>query len=472
MLTESLSETSVAPERIALVGIGGMGTHVLDVADGANPKDFVLASVNLNIRLLETALAPIKIQLGTQLTHGLGAGGDSAIGARAAREDMETLSRLLNGCRIVVFLAGLGGGTGSGVTPVMAKLAKELGVFVVSVVTTPFAFEGQRRIEQAQKALSELSVFSDILLHFDNESMAGLVAGDGSILHAFSESNRLLKKAAFAIPSLASGKGLIQVGLDDLKKVLPPGRTRRCLFGCTSVRGVNRAEEAVPQLMKSPFFSDVSTLRDISDLLIYVTGDPSMGIDELRILMDSARGQLPRTARLHLGVDIDPILQGELSVSCFASTLVPVVSKTPQPIDTPSHEEEVELPPTDDDGSQEQQEEEDTTEPQEAPAVAMDPVIIFSDKDPSEGHPIPKEDEEEVIDDEEDELTEDSEEEPFTEQDQPDEVDDEEQVETIDMDIMGLTSKTRREVLEALDNSSGDSSKEDPFLPPRLRSKG
>lgn len=319
MLTYSPSDEPTTPPRVAIIGLGGAGSNVLHLMEKKELPGCSLYSVNLDIRLLESSGAPHKIHLGSSVTHGLGSGGDPQVGAQAARESEASLVRALEGCSLAVMIAGLGGGTGSGAAPVIARLAKELGVFLVSVVTMPFDFEGPRRSEQARAALAELALYSDILVPFDNEKMADLVSADGSVLRAFDASNRLLMRAAEAVPMLHGNPGLVRLGLDDLRTVMA-GRNRSCLFGFGTARGGNKAVEAARQVMESPFLATAESLRGVSEVLVHVTGGELLGLDDIRKAMDEIARLLPGRMQVHFGVSVCPEAGDELRLVLFAST--------------------------------------------------------------------------------------------------------------------------------------------------------
>ncbi len=331
MLTYSPSDEPATPSRVAVIGLGGAGSNVLHLMEKKELPNCSLYSVNLDLRLLEASGAPHKIHLGSSVTHGLGSGGDPHIGAQAARESEASLVRALEGCSLAVMIAGLGGGTGSGAAPVIARLAKELGVFLVAVVTTPFDFEGPRRQEQARAALAELALYADILVPFDNEKMAELVSADGSVLRAFDASNRLLMRAAEAVPMLHGNPGLIRLGLDDLRTVMA-GRNRSCLFGYGTARGGNKAVEAAQQVMDSPFLAAPEPLRGVSEVLVHVTGGELLGIAEIRKAMDEIAKLLPSRMQIHFGVSINQELGDELRLVLYASTAMREILRKPSPV--------------------------------------------------------------------------------------------------------------------------------------------
>ena len=225
MLEISPQGLSGLPGKICLCGIGAAGTKVMEEVLLLSPQPASVCAMNLDARLLNASAVPCKIHLGARLTRGLGSGGDASVGAQAACESESSILRALEGSALAVLVAGLGGGTGSGVAPEAARLAKEQGAYVVSVVIRPFRFEGERRAVQADEALSRLALYSDMVLRFDNDAMEGLIDPDRGVLEAFSVVNALIARAVLIVPSLLNSSGnLLRVGLDDLLSVAGTGK--------------------------------------------------------------------------------------------------------------------------------------------------------------------------------------------------------------------------------------------------------
>ena len=216
MLEISPQGPSGLPGKICLCGIGAAGTKVMEEVLLLAPQSASVCAMNLDARLLNASSVPCKIHLGARLTRGLGSGGDASVGAQAACESESSILRALEGSALAVLAAGLGGGTGSGVAPEAARLAKEQGAYVVSVVIRPFRFEGERRSAQADEALARLALYSDMVLRFDNDAMESLIDPDKGVLEAFSVVNALIARAVLIVPSLLNSSGnLLRVGLDS-----------------------------------------------------------------------------------------------------------------------------------------------------------------------------------------------------------------------------------------------------------------
>ena len=240
--------------KICLCGIGAAGTKVMEEVLLLAPQSASVCAMNLDARLLNASSVPCKIHLGARLTRGLGSGGDASVGARAACESESSILRALEGSALAVLAAGLGGGTGSGVAPEAARLAKEQGAYVVSVVIRPFRFEGERRSAQADEALARLALYSDMVLRFDNDAMESLIDPDKGVLEAFSVVNALIARAVLIVPSLLNSSGnLLRVGLDDLLSVAGTGKGI-CSFGVGEASADASVADILNQVRHSPLF--------------------------------------------------------------------------------------------------------------------------------------------------------------------------------------------------------------------------
>ncbi len=216
MLDFSAADQVRTVGKVCLCGVGSAGTKVMEEVLRLTPQGVSVCAMNPDARLLNASTIPGKVHLGPRLTRGLGTGGDAKVGRDAALESEAAILRAVEGTSLVVIAAGLGGGTGSGVAPEVARLAKECGACVVSVIIRPFRFEGERRLATADEALRSLSLYSDMVLRFDNDAMDALIDADKGVLEAFSAVNAQLARAVMIVPGLhESSGGLLQVGLDD-----------------------------------------------------------------------------------------------------------------------------------------------------------------------------------------------------------------------------------------------------------------
>ena len=328
MLDFSLQDASGISGKICLCGVGAAGAKVMEEALLLSPQAASVCAMNLDARLLNASSVPCKVHLGARLTRGLGSGGDSAVGARAACESESSILRALEGSALTVIAAGLGGGTGSGVAPEVARLAKEQGSYVVSVVIRPFRFEGERRAGQADEALSRLALYSDMVLRFDNDAMESLIDSDKGVLEAFSVVNALIAKAVLIVPSLLnSSGGLLRVGLDDLLRVAGTGKGI-CSFGVGEAFADAPASELLDQVRHSPLFLE-KRLGEVDDVLVLVRGGNTMTLQRLEALVDGVAEILGRAVRLHIGAAVEEGLGNRLSLTVLG--VVPVEEQAASP---------------------------------------------------------------------------------------------------------------------------------------------
>lgn len=290
--------------KICLCGIGAAGTKVMEEVLLLAPQSASVCAMNLDARLLNASSVPCKIHLGARLTRGLGSGGDASVGAQAACESESSILRALEGSALAVLAAGLGGGTGSGVAPEAARLAKEQGAYVVSVVIRPFRFEGERRSAQADEALARLALYSDMVLRFDNDAMESLIDPDKGVLEAFSVVNALIARAVLIVPSLLNSSGnLLRVGLDDLLSVAGTGKGI-CSFGVGEASADASVADILNQVRHSPLFLE-KRLGEVDDVLVLVRGGGSLTLQRLEDLVDGVAEILGRGVRLHIGASVE-----------------------------------------------------------------------------------------------------------------------------------------------------------------------
>src|SRR3982074_1110478 len=252
-----LSRNYTLPEKaeeeipIKVVGVGGAGSNALDriVLDGMDKADLI--AINTDVQSLASSVAAHKVQLGREVTRGLGTGGDPELGYQAACESADEIRRALVDARMIFICAGLGGGTGSGAAPLVAQLAREAGSLVIAFATLPFSFEGKRRAAQAQDALTRLNQIANAVICFDNDRMGDMVAPKAGIHQAFSVADITISQSARSIVNLIQRPGLIRIGFDDLLVALRSDNGR-CLFGFGESESDNRAHEPLTPALKNP----------------------------------------------------------------------------------------------------------------------------------------------------------------------------------------------------------------------------
>ncbi len=312
------SRETIPASAVKIIGLGGAGANMLERIALDSMEGAELLALNTDIRTLGSCLAKEKIQLGVNLTKGLGTGGDPELGQQAMLEAENAVRAALKDQRIVFLCAGLGGGTGSGAAPIVARIAREEGAFVVVFATMPFFFEGRRRREQAETALNQLAVLSNALVTFDNNRMGELVLAKQGIHEAFSAADRMISESIKAVIRLVIRPGLINVGLDDLMSALRTTRSR-CLFGSGIADGKDRASKALRNALSSPLLDQGSLLKEAQTVLVHLSGGESLTLYEIELLMRSLQKHVPETAHVLFGAAIDPAMGDNLSITLISA---------------------------------------------------------------------------------------------------------------------------------------------------------
>jgi cell division protein FtsZ len=303
---------------IKVVGVGGAGVNVLDriVLDGLDKADLI--AINTDVQALASSVASTKVQLGRTVTRGLGAGGDPEVGYNAAYESADEIRQALRDARMIFVCTGLGGGTGSGAAPAVAQVARENGSLVLGFATLPFAFEGKRRLAQAEEALAKMRENCDAVICFDNDRLGDMVAPKAGIHQAFAAADQMISQSVRSITSLIQRPGLIRIGFDDLLAALrsPSGR---CLFGFGESDSDNRAHDALTQALKNPLMDRGRMLADASHVLVQVSGGPGMTLTEVEILMRDLGKHIRDETQIIFGTAVDSRMGNRLSVTLISS---------------------------------------------------------------------------------------------------------------------------------------------------------
>jgi len=315
------SDAPAAPQgsiSIAIVGVGGAGSNVLDRITLDRTLDASLVCMHTDVRVLGHAMAPTKLQLGTELMRGVGAGGDPDLGREAALFSRDAIRQSLTGHQIIFICAGLGGGTGSGAAPVIAEIAKSTGALVLVVATMPFSFEGRRRVTQAEEALELLQKRADALILFENNRMGELILPKDGIQKAFGAADQLISQSLRAVSTMISTPGLVKLGLDDLTAALSSSNGR-CLFGFGEARGQNRGAEALKKALKSPLIDQGRLLHHTKNLLVHVAGGEGMTLVEVEGIMKQIGRNVPDHTQILFGVAVEPKLGDAVAVTLISS---------------------------------------------------------------------------------------------------------------------------------------------------------
>lgn len=311
-------QQTIPDSQVKIIGIGGAGANMIDrvALDGMEGAE--LMALNTDSRTLTSSVAGEKIQLGKKLTKGLGCGGDPELGLQAAQEVETELRDSLRDRKMVFVCVGLGGGTGSGAAPLVTRVAREMGAFVVVFATMPFVFEGRRRREQAETALNELSVIANALVTFDNTRMGELVLAAQGIHDAFAAADRMISESIRAVTRLVIRPGIINVGLDDLMSALRSTRSR-CLFGSGLALGENRSQAALKNALNSPLLDKGRLLRNAQTALVHICGGEGMTLFEVELLMRELSKNVPDNAHILFGAAVDESMGDSLSVTIISS---------------------------------------------------------------------------------------------------------------------------------------------------------
>jgi cell division protein FtsZ len=302
-------------EVIKVVGVGGGGGNALSYMIRSGLGGVVSVAANTDVRALEGVDSDVKIILGRQLTKGLGAGAKPELGRQAAVESKDEIRRVLEGADMVYFAAGMGGGTGTGALPVMAAMAREMGILTVAVVTKPFTFEGSRRMSNAIKGIEELAPVVDSLIVIPNDRLIDLSDARMTIEESFAMANDVLRQAVQGVTDLIVNPGLVNVDFADVKAVMT--RSGRAVMGIGSAQGEGRALEALRKAMESPLME--VCLKDASGGLINVTAGPDIGIHELNDAAAAFQGYLGEDALFFWGYRQDDDLKGTVKVVVIAA---------------------------------------------------------------------------------------------------------------------------------------------------------
>ncbi|MFM7605166.1 MAG: hypothetical protein ACKO8Z_08185 [Prosthecobacter sp.] len=316
--TQAIGVAAEAAPRICIVGIGGAGSNVIDRITLDRIVDATLVCMHTDLRVLNHAMAPMKVQLGVELMKGIGAGGDPDLGREAALYSREQIRQSLEGHDIIFISAGLGGGTGSGAAPVVAEIAKNTGALVIVVATMPFSFEGRRRIGQAEESLELLQKRCDALILFENNRMGELILPKEGIQKAFTQADQLIAQSLRAVSTITATPSLVKLGLDDLTAALRSANGR-CLFGYGDARGQNRGMEAVKKALKSPLIDQGRLLYHTQTLLVHIAGGESLTLLEVEGIMKQLGKSVPDQTHILFGLAIDPKLGDSVAVTLISS---------------------------------------------------------------------------------------------------------------------------------------------------------
>ena len=316
-MTDFNFEDAFDPQvSIKVIGVGGGGGNALNCMVDAGVKDIEYIAVNTDAKALNRSKATTKIQIGTKLTKGRGAGNRPEVGERSAEENRDEIQQSLKGADMVFITAGMGGGTGTGAAPEIARQAKELGILTIGIVTVPFSFEGKRKIEQAMTGIDELEEYVDALLIIANERLREIY-GDLKLSDAFAMADNVLTIAAKSIAEIITVKGYVNVDFADVESVMRDSGV--ALMGAAEAEGEGRAMEALTNALISPLLNS-NDIRGASNILLNMLyGEKEVTMDEISLITDSLREKVGRNVNVIWGTGKDETLGDKLRVAVIAT---------------------------------------------------------------------------------------------------------------------------------------------------------
>ncbi len=309
--------------KIKIVGIGGAGGNTINSMISANLEDVEFIVANSDMQALHQSKAACKIQLGVKATKGLGCGANPEVGRRATEEDLERIMEQIGDADIVFLVAGMGGGTGSGGAPVIAKALKDRGILSIAVVTKPFAFEGRRRMMVAQDALEQLKKDVDTLIVVPNEKLLTLVDRSVSMIESFDMINQLLMQSVKSVSSIISRSGHINVDFADLRAIMKG--MGLAMMGTGRASGHNRAVEAAKKATSSQLLENMD-IKSARGVLMYICGGADLSLHEINDAANVIYDESNKDAHIVVGSEIDLSMGDEVIVSVVATGFSPVVA--------------------------------------------------------------------------------------------------------------------------------------------------
>ncbi len=312
-----LEEMQSQEAVIKVIGVGGCGGNAVDhmISQGMSGVEFI--AINTDAQALKRNKAPIQLQIGNSATKGLGAGGKWEVGREAALEDRERIAELIDGADMLFIAAGMGGGTGTGAAPVVAEVAKDLGILAVAVVTKPFMFEG-KRMRSAETGLKSLSEHVDSLIVIPNEKLIQVLGAKTKLTEAFVAANDVLHNAVSGIAEIISNPGMINVDFADVKTVM--SEVGMAMMGSAAAAGETRAREAAEAAVASPLLENVD-LKGARGVLVNITADDSLTLEEYYEVMNTIQGFAAEEATVIVGTSFDETMGGNLRVTMVATGL-------------------------------------------------------------------------------------------------------------------------------------------------------
>jgi len=306
----------MVPAKIKVIGVGGGGGNAVNRMIAANLRGIEFIAANTDVQALSKCQAAVKLQLGSQITRGLGAGADPEIGRKAALEDTDKILEILDGADMIFLTAGMGGGTGTGAMPILASLASEIGALTVAVVTKPFGFEGRRRLAYAENGVEELRGAVDTLITIPNERLLNFVERGTPLAEAFRIADDVLRQAVQGISDLITVPGEVNVDFADVRAIM--SGMGMALMGTGIAKGENRALEAAQRAISSPLLEETS-IEGAKGVLINISGGRDLALHEVAEAARIIQRAVDADANIITGMVIDEDLEEEMKVTVIAT---------------------------------------------------------------------------------------------------------------------------------------------------------
>jgi len=316
---------------IKVIGVGGGGGNAINRMIENDVKGVEFVAINTDAQVLRLAKAETRLQIGKQLTRGLGAGADPSVGFRAAQESEDEIRDIISGSDMVFITAGMGGGTGTGASPVVAKIAKEMDCLTVGIVTKPFSFEGKKRQRQAMEGIAQLKPYVDTLIVVPNDKLLSMIDRDTPMLESFREVDNVLRRGVQGIAEIVTVPGLINVDFADVRSVMKDKGT--ALMGIGIAQGPNRAIEATRLAISSPLLE--IDINGATNAIVFITSDVDITMQELNDVMEEIRNASTSEIDIVCGTGFNIDLRGELIVTVIATGF-----DTPKEHDTKEEDQE------------------------------------------------------------------------------------------------------------------------------------
>ena len=300
---------------IKIIGVGGGGNNAVNRMIATNIRGVEFIVVNTDKQALLQSSAEVKIPIGEKITKGHGAGADPTVGAKAAEENLEEITNALKGADMVFITAGMGGGTGTGAAPVVAKAAKDLGILTIGIVTKPFAFEGRRRMESAERGITEMRENVDSLVVIPNERLKQISETRITLANAFAEADDVLRRGAQAISDLINNPGFVNLDFADVTAIMKDAGCAH--MGVGFATGKDKATEAAKMAISSPLLE--TSIKGAKGILINVTASPDIGLDECEIASSMVEEEAAPDAMVIWGTTFDASLEDAMNLTVIAT---------------------------------------------------------------------------------------------------------------------------------------------------------